>query len=130
MSNKSAYKKFMSKKVEVPIDDEFKISLIRPQDASATIDLRKFMRDLEKEDPDALDNTRMLKVTTRALLHCMPPGEEWTDDELMNLIVASGGEIGPLGMKVMALCGMPTEQLQRAVDSIGEDPTLSPGDTE
>ena len=114
------------------LDEETVIQLIRPK-AAATIDLRKFMSSLEKEDAATegeVDNTRMLKVTSRALFHCMPPGEEWTDEELMDLIVAGGGEIGPLAMKAMALCGMPTDQIQRAMDEIGEDPTLSPGDTE
>ena len=127
MSNKSAYKKFMSKKVEVPLDEDTVIQLNKPR-ANATIDLRAYM---QQGDEEQEDNARMLKVVTRALGHCMPTNEDWSEEELMDLIVASGGELSELSMKAMSLCGMPTDRITQEIDkAITEDPSLSPEATE
>ena len=60
----------------------------------------------------------------------MPDSEEWTESELVDIVVASGGEVGELSMKAMELCGMPTKAMQDSLDKIGEDPSSSPAVTE
>ena len=131
MSNKSAYKKFMSKKIEVNLDEDTVIILHKPRGSKATIDLRAYMDSLSSgnDAEDEKDNTRMLKVAARALGHCMPANEEWDEEELIDLVVAGGGEVGDLSMRAMGLCGMPTDQISMALDNIGEDPSLLPGGT-
>ena len=122
MSNKSAYKKYASKKVDVPLDEESSIQLLKPR-ANATVDLRNYMQSIGEEP----DNSKMLKITARALGHCMPANEEWTEEELMDLIVVSGGELSELSMKAMSLCGIPSDRLTRDIDrAMAEDPSLSP----
>ena len=120
MSNKSAYKKRQARSVEVTVDED-KFVLHRPR-ANATVELRNLMAKMDNTEGQQ-DPNRMLHVSAKAVGHCMPVSEEWTDEELTDLVVSTGGELGELSVKAMELCGMPMRQAQKAMEREMEDPS-------
>ena len=120
MSNKSAYKKRQARTVEVTIDED-KFVLHRPR-ANATVELRSLMAKMDTDETKQ-DPNRMLHISAKAIGFCMPVNEEWTDDELTDMVVCTGGELGELSIKAMELCGMPMRQAQKAMEREMEDPS-------
>ena len=109
MSNSvSSIRSFLKKNVVVAVSADLELFLSRPK-AADVINIRESISSAAEGSP--LNTLNILVECTKVCL----PDADLDDEEIMQLILATGGEFGDLGRASAKMCGL--DSLFKTVDN-------------